>query len=130
MRGEPFPMSSWERAVLESLERIELALQRRPAPDASAPREQKREEALPIKPSKLLALRSWAEGNGVTRQHTYAMAKQARMPVIRLGRRIYVHLATMETWVQRGARSDDLVRFELADGGWITRLRDDLDRRP
>ena len=130
MREERFPMSSWERAVLESLERIESALQLRRVPAVSGPQEQRRDQAFPIKSSNLLALSGWADANGISRQQAYALARQGRIPVIRLGRRIHVHLATIETWVQRGAQLDDLVRFELSDGGSVTRLRDDLEKQP
>ncbi len=128
MRGEAFPMSLWERAVLESLERIEALLQGRRAPAPLDPREQKREQAFPIRSSNLLTLRKWAEANSVSYQHAYAMAREGRMPVVRLGKRIYVHLASIEKWVARGAQQDDLVHFELSEGGWITRLRDDLEQ--
>ena len=129
MRGEPFPMSLWERAVLESLERIESALQRTPTLMTSGVREKKQDQTVPRKPSHLISLRVWAETNGIRLQHAYAMARQGQMPVVRLGRRVYVHLATIDTWVERGARSDDLVHFELSDGGSVTRLRDDLEGR-
>lgn len=130
MRGETFPMSSWERAVLERLERIEALLQGRRGPAPLEPREPRPEQGFPMKPSNLLPLRKWAEANSVTYAHAYAMAREGRMPVIRLGKRIYVHLASIEMWVARGAQQDDLVHFELSDGGWITRLRDDLEQHP
>lgn len=130
MRGETFPMSPWERAVLESLERIEALLQGRRAPAPLEARAQEHKQNFPVKPSNLLPLRKWAEANSVTYAHAYAMAREGRMPVVRLGKRIYVHLASIELWVARGAQLDDLVHFELSDGGWITRLRDDLEQRP
>jgi len=65
----------------------------------------------------------------MSRQQAYNLARQGRMPVLRLGRRIYVHVATMAIWVQRGAQPDDLVHFELSDGSSVTRLRDDLKER-
>ena len=134
MHGDPFPMSLWERAVLGSLERIEAILQGRKAPAPLGPPEQERErhsqKTPPAKPSNLLPLRTWAKANNVSYAHAYAMAREGRMPVVRLGRRIYVHLASIETWAARGARLEDLVHFELSDGGWITRLRDDLEQRP
>jgi hypothetical protein len=129
MRGEPFPMSLWERAVLEGLERIEAAVQRWPIPATAEPRTPKREQTVPMKPSNLMALQTWAEASGMSRQQAYNLARQGRIPVIWLGRRIFVHLATMAIWVERGARPDDLVHFELSDGSSVTRLRDDLEER-
>jgi predicted site-specific integrase-resolvase len=77
-----------------------------------------------------MPLRTWADTNGVRYAHVYNMARRGEIPVVRLGRRIYVHLRSMERWVSRGAQPDDLVRFELSEGNWITRLRDDLEQRP
>jgi excisionase family DNA binding protein len=61
-----------------------------------------------MKPSNLLPLRTWAKANNVSYAHAYAMAREGRMPVVRLGRRIYVHLASIEAWLARGAQEDDL----------------------
>jgi len=59
MRGEPFPMSLWERAVLESLERIETAVQRRPVSATAEPQTPRRDQTVPVRPSNLMALRTW-----------------------------------------------------------------------
>ena len=130
MHGDPFPMSLWERAVLESLERIETLLRDKRVTPAPQLHELRQEQTRPGRSSNLLPLRRWAETNSVRPAHAYAMAREGHLPVIRLGRRIYIHVPSIETWLERGARQDDLVHFELGEGSSITRLRDDLEQRP
>jgi excisionase family DNA binding protein len=55
-------------------------------------------------------LSEWAKANGVHEAHARALAREGLLPVVRIGRRLFVHRETIDEWARAGGAA--------LPGGW------------
>ena len=55
-------------------------------------------------------LKTWCEQNGVGYAHARHLAADGLLPVVHMGRRLFVHLPTAEAWAKAGGAA--------LPGGW------------